>query len=117
MNQYVNSKLTQQYRATVGADFMAKDVVVDDKKVTLQVNDNDYRFGIPQDKRDFNLQEEPFIEEQIVVFWSTISPMPNLLNLWKVGEKSFYYKDNQKTPIISHLQSLETKAINPIKEK
>ena len=37
MNQYVNNKFTQQYRATVGADFMAKDVIVDDKKVTLQV--------------------------------------------------------------------------------
>lgn len=37
MNQYVNNKFTQQYRATVGADFMAKDVFIDDKKVTLQV--------------------------------------------------------------------------------
>lgn len=37
MNTYVNNKFTQQYRATVGADFMAKDVFIDDKKVTLQV--------------------------------------------------------------------------------
>ena len=34
---------------------MAKDVVVDDKKVTLQVNILDFRFGILQDKKDFNL--------------------------------------------------------------
>jgi Ras-related protein Rab-7A len=39
MNQYVNNKFTQQYRATVGADFMAKDVFIDDKKVTLQIWD------------------------------------------------------------------------------
>ena len=31
ITRYVNSKFTQQYRATVGADFMAKDVNVDGK--------------------------------------------------------------------------------------
>jgi len=39
MNQYVKQKFTQQYRATVGADFMSKDVVVDDKQVSLQIWD------------------------------------------------------------------------------
>ena len=33
---------------------MAKDVVVDDKKVTLQVNILHLRFGTQQDKKDFN---------------------------------------------------------------
>lgn len=37
MNQYVNARFTQQYRATVGADFMAKEVMIDDRMVTLQV--------------------------------------------------------------------------------
>lgn len=117
MNQYVNSKFTQQYRATVGADFMAKDVVVDDKKVTLQVNILDFRFGIQQDKKDFNLQEEHFIEVQTVAFQFMILQTQNHLNLQKAGEKNFYYKDNQKTLIISHLQSLEIKVIKPMKEK
>lgn len=37
LNQYVNQKYTQQYRATVGADFMTKEVVVDERTVTLQI--------------------------------------------------------------------------------
>jgi Ras-related protein Rab-7A len=39
MNQYVNNRFTQQYRATVGADFMAKEVTIDDRVVTLQIWD------------------------------------------------------------------------------
>ncbi|CAD8153638.1 unnamed protein product [Paramecium octaurelia] len=39
MNQYVNARFTQQYRATVGADFMAKEVMIDDRMVTLQIWD------------------------------------------------------------------------------
>lgn len=39
MNQYVNKKFTTQYKATIGADFLTKDVVIDDKFVTLQIWD------------------------------------------------------------------------------
>eukprot|EP00827_Trimyema_finlayi_P003048 TRINITY_DN272_c0_g2_i2.p1 TRINITY_DN272_c0_g2~~TRINITY_DN272_c0_g2_i2.p1 ORF type:complete len:260 (-),score=101.69 TRINITY_DN272_c0_g2_i2:21-755(-) len=39
INQYVSQKFTQQYRATVGADFMAKDVQLEDRTVTLQIWD------------------------------------------------------------------------------
>lgn len=39
MNQYVNNRYTQQYRATVGADFMAKEIAIDDRFVTLQIWD------------------------------------------------------------------------------
>lgn len=37
--RYVNQKFTQNYRATVGADFMAKEVTVDDRDITLQIWD------------------------------------------------------------------------------
>jgi GTPase SAR1 family protein len=37
MNQYVNKKFSNQYKATIGADFLTKEVVVDDKVVTMQV--------------------------------------------------------------------------------
>jgi Ras-related protein Rab-7A len=37
MNQYVNQRYTEQYKATIGADFLTKDVMIDDKLVTLQV--------------------------------------------------------------------------------
>ena len=39
MNQYVNKKFTNQYKATIGADFLTKDVVIDDKWVTMQIWD------------------------------------------------------------------------------
>jgi len=39
MNRYVNKKFTNQYKATIGADFVTKDVVVDDKLVTMQIWD------------------------------------------------------------------------------
>ena len=38
MNQYVNKRFSSQYKATIGADFLTKDVMIEDKLVTLQVN-------------------------------------------------------------------------------
>ena len=38
MNQYVNKKFTSQYKATIGADFLTKEVMVDDRLVTMQVS-------------------------------------------------------------------------------
>jgi len=39
MNQYVNKKFSKQYKATIGADFLTKEVMVDDKLVTMQIWD------------------------------------------------------------------------------
>ncbi|KAI3631674.1 hypothetical protein MIR68_010147 [Amoeboaphelidium protococcarum] len=39
MNQYVNKKFSNQYKATIGADFLTKEVVIDDRTVTLQIWD------------------------------------------------------------------------------
>jgi hypothetical protein len=38
MNQYVNKRFTNQYKATIGADFLTKEIMIDDKLVTLQVS-------------------------------------------------------------------------------
>jgi len=38
MNQFVNKKFTSQYKATIGADFLTKEIVIDDKLVTLQAS-------------------------------------------------------------------------------
>lgn len=35
--QYVTKRFSNQYKATIGADFLTKEVVVDDRVVTLQV--------------------------------------------------------------------------------
>lgn len=37
MNQFVNKKFSNQYKATIGADFLTKEVMVDNRLVTLQV--------------------------------------------------------------------------------
>ncbi|ONI01967.1 hypothetical protein PRUPE_6G169600 [Prunus persica] len=39
MNQYVYKKFHRQYKATIGADFVTKELQIDDKLVTLQVWD------------------------------------------------------------------------------
>ncbi|KAL3321058.1 Ras- protein Rab-7A [Cichlidogyrus casuarinus] len=39
MNQFVNQKFSNQYKATIGADFSTKDVEINNKKVTLQIWD------------------------------------------------------------------------------
>ncbi|EAN30507.2 Ras-related protein rab7 [Theileria parva strain Muguga] len=39
MNQFINKRFTNQYRATIGADFLTMGITVDDKEVTLQIWD------------------------------------------------------------------------------
>jgi len=39
MNRYVNNKFNEQYKATIGADFLTKEVMVDGKLATLQIWD------------------------------------------------------------------------------
>jgi len=39
MNQYVHKKFSSSYKATIGADFLTKEVVVDDRTVTLTIWD------------------------------------------------------------------------------
>lgn len=39
MNQYVHKRFSNQYKATIGADFLTKEIMVDDKLVTLQIWD------------------------------------------------------------------------------
>jgi len=39
MNQYVNKRFSTQYKATIGADFLTRDVMIDDRLVTMQIWD------------------------------------------------------------------------------
>lgn len=39
MERYVEHRFSQQYKATIGADFFSKDVIIDDKPVKLQIWD------------------------------------------------------------------------------
>lgn len=37
MNQYVNKKFSNHYKATIGAGFLTKEVMVDNRLVTMQM--------------------------------------------------------------------------------
>jgi len=39
MNQYVSRKFSSHYKATIGADFLTKEVVIEDRLVTMQIWD------------------------------------------------------------------------------
>ncbi|KAG4201326.1 hypothetical protein ERO13_A05G271500v2 [Gossypium hirsutum] len=39
MNQYVHKKFSQQYKATIGADFVTKELQIEDRLVSLQIWD------------------------------------------------------------------------------
>ncbi|KAJ3432210.1 rab7b [Anaeramoeba flamelloides] len=39
MNRYVKNKFTNQYKATIGADFLGKEISVENKTVTMQIWD------------------------------------------------------------------------------
>lgn len=41
----VNKKFSASYKATIGADFLTKEVLVDDRLVTMQVGTNTLRSG------------------------------------------------------------------------
>lgn len=40
MNQYVLARFATSYKATIGVDFLSKDVMLEDRMVTLQVRRN-----------------------------------------------------------------------------
>lgn len=61
----VNKKFSASYKATIGADFLTKEVLVDDRLVTMQVRGArytrhtirplmDFSFGTLPDRRDFS---------------------------------------------------------------
>lgn len=39
MGQFVNKRFSNQYKATIGADFLTKEVMIDDRLVTMQLWD------------------------------------------------------------------------------
>ena len=39
MTQFVNRTFSERYRATIGADFLTRDIIVDDRLATLQIWD------------------------------------------------------------------------------
>jgi Ras-related protein Rab-7A len=44
MGQFVSRKFSNQYKATIGADFLTKEIQIDDRVVTMQVNKKHFFF-------------------------------------------------------------------------
>lgn len=47
MNQYVLARFATSYKATIGVDFLSKDVMLEDRMVTLQVRLEIQLFPLP----------------------------------------------------------------------
>lgn len=75
MNQYVNKRFNSNYKATIGADFMTVEVIVDDKLVTMQVRmrlfsgSSPFRSGIQQGRSGSKVWALPFIVAPIAASW------------------------------------------------
>ena len=94
MNQYVKKKFSYIYKSTIGADFLAKDVLIGDRMVKMQVKSallvfqrlncfwllhfNFFRFGIQVNFYPYEL--ENIIHNVKIKFF--------LLN-YKLGKKDF----------------------------
>lgn len=117
-NRYVHKKFSQQYKATIGADFVTKELQIDDRLVTLQVGFLinslgfifvcwicvynclinllrgwtcicEFRFGILLAKRDFKVLELHSTEGLIAVFWSMMLTWWGPLIPLIIGMKNF----------------------------
>ena len=98
----VNKKFSASYKATIGADFLTKEVLVDDRLVTMQVSavwpilngdfvlaDTLKSYGILPVRSASSRLVLHSIEEQIAASWSTTSITPKALILWIAGVTSF----------------------------
>jgi GTPase SAR1 family protein len=47
--RYVHNKFSQQYKATIGADFVTKEVLIEDRLVTLQASGTQLIYGQDMD--------------------------------------------------------------------
>ena len=104
--RYVHKKFSLQYKATIGADFVTKELQIGDKLVTLQVGFSLFmrllsqdsiflmyvwlcRFGILLDKRGSRVLVLRFTEVQIAVRWFMMLTWPSPLTPSKLGMRSF----------------------------
>jgi GTPase SAR1 family protein len=70
MNQYVQKKFTKEYKATIGADFLTKEIEIDDKTVTMQVKTS---LGSRQNASVQRLCQQS--KTLLVLLWTTASDL------------------------------------------
>lgn len=122
--RYVHKKFSQQYKATIGADFVTKELQIDDKLVTLQVGTFVFfvfffpinlfcflylsfsflmnyscwfgRYGTQLGRKDFRVSVLRFTEERIVVCWFMMYMLASHLRILIIGMR------NSSTRFIAH---------------
>lgn len=52
INRYVNKKFTNQYKATIGCDFLTIEIIIDNEPVTIQVR----KFNVCDTTRCFSVK-------------------------------------------------------------
>lgn len=90
MNQYVNKRFSNQYKATIGADFCTKEVVVNDRVVTMQVIWNPARcMSWSADNYNCILDLGHGWSRALPIPWCGLLPWRRLLcaRLWRNGAK------------------------------
>lgn len=123
MNQYVNRKFSPQYKATIGADFLTKEVMVDDRLVTMQIVCRlfvlffwPFKSGTPQGKKGWLLYLRLSLTKQGSNPWVWLSTVVltvvscvlmlmwlRLLSIWRTGEMNSLPKRLLTIPNLSLL--------------
>lgn len=126
MNQYVNKRFSNQYKATIGADFLTKEVVVDDRVVTMQVSQRDFSFLQTSTKHICTFDRRSgtrlvknvssrlawrFIVALTAVFLCSTRRLPTHLKIWIRGATSFWFRRVRAIPSTSLLSYWATKLI------
>lgn len=126
MNQYVNKRFSNQYKATIGADFLTKEVVVDDRVVTMQVSQTfvvplrgglkktfclPCRSGTRLVRSDSNRSALLSIAEPTAAFSCSTQPLPTHSRTWIRGATSSWSKPAHGIPNTSRSSCWATRSI------
>nr|XP_015197977.1 PREDICTED: ras-related protein Rab-7a-like isoform X3 [Lepisosteus oculatus] len=120
MNQYVNKMFSSQYKATIGADFLTKEIIVDDHLVTLQpesfkkldsLRDEFLIEASPRDPENF-----PFIVLGNKIDLENRQVKATRAQAWCQSKKNILYFETSAKENINIHQAFQTIARNALKQ-
>ncbi len=117
--EWLTLQFSNSYKATIGADFLTKEVMVDGRLVTMQASVVLWlisRFGIRLAKSDSRVWGLRFIEALIAAVWYTMSTIASRLKPSIAGVTSFFCRPGRAIPIRFHLWCWATRLIWKIQD-